>query len=300
MGAPPELPVDTNQPGGESRTSNTIFCSSCGNENPLSRGACLICYSYLREEGHGLPCPACAHDNAKEAQFCQACGNPFSAGARRVPGLVESALAVLQGGVAALTGGEEHEEYEEGYYEEGEEEESFGDLAGASVAAAPAPVAAVEPEVGYEDDDAMGMPPSALDLQEAPPAVTAAFVPPPLEEKEEVYAPPPPAMIEESEEFTAPPPPPAVMMEEDDNTVRPPAPPPVVLGLDEVLPEVAAEAPVAAPPPMMAEETLAEPEPAPAEKAPGLVDPLAQASAETEDEDFGDWSLDFAEDDKSS
>jgi hypothetical protein len=293
--------VDTNLASGESRTSNTIFCSSCGNENPLSRGACLICYSYLREEGHGLPCPACAHDNEKEAQFCQACGNPFSAGVRRVPGLVESALTVLQGGVAALTEGEEHEEYEEGFYEEGEEEESLGGVMPESVAAAPVPVAAMEPEESYEADDAMGMPPSALDLQEEPAAVTAEFVPPPpLEEEEEVYAPPPPpGLIEEGEEFTAPP---AMMAEEDDDEVRPPAPPPMVFGLDEALPEIAAEAPAAAPPPPppVVEEAPAEPEPVPGEVAPGLVDPLAAASAATEDEDFGDWSLDFAEEDKSS
>lgn len=316
MSVPPELPVETNQQGEPAQAANSIFCTACGNENPRTRGACLICYSYLCEEGHGLACPACGHDNDEEALFCQACGNPFSAGARRVPGLVETALSVLQGGVASLTEGEEHEEYEEGFYEE---EEAVDELAPESAPPEPAPVVAAEPVAEYEDedDDTMGMPPRALDLQDEPVPAAPVAAAAAIEDEVDEFAPPPPlpGMIED--DVIAPPAPPPVMMddEDDDGVVQAPAPPPVDFGLDEVMPDTDIPAAAALPEPPAVPAVVEEPAPvadeagetAPAEAtveagevAPGLVDPLAQASAETADEDFGDWSLDFNGDDSSS
>lgn len=254
-------------------TRPTVYCNACGAENPTARGACLLCYALLHEPGHGLPCPACGHDNPKDAQFCSACGNPFAAGANRVPGLVDSALAVLHGGVAALTAHGEEEYEEEDYLggmgapEEGHEEA----LAEPVAAPPPAPVApAPAPEL---DEDMMGMPPSALDLEEAapppPPPAPAPAAPAPVEE----FVPPPAAPLSlEEEDMIAPPPPPGV-----EELVAPAAPPP---------------APPAAPAPPAHAQAAAEPA---AETGTGLIDPLAQASAESADEDFGDWSLEFPE-----
>lgn len=236
----------------------TVYCSNCGAENPATRGACLLCYACLGQVGGGLPCPACGHDNAKDARFCSDCGNPFAPGATRVPGLVESALAVLQGGVAALTA--RHDQEEEDY---------LGGLGGISeeeaqeTYAAPPPAPVAPPPVEEE----VAMPPSALELQEA-------------------AAPPPPApavVADEEDELPPPPPPAAIGLEEEDFELPPPPPP------------AAAFTPAAPAPPKPAAEPAEIKESADLSAA-GLIDPLAQASAEAGDEDFGDWSLDFPED----
>ncbi|NPV46747.1 MAG: zinc ribbon domain-containing protein [Armatimonadetes bacterium] len=235
----------------------TVFCSNCGAENPATRGACLLCYACLGEAGGGLPCPACGHDNSKDARFCSNCGNPFAAGATRVPGLVESALAVLHGGVAGLTA--RHEEEEEDY---------LGGLGGISeeeaheAYVAPPPAPAAPPPVEEEE---VVMPPSALDLQEA-------------------AAPPPAAAVvaDEEDELPPPPPPAAVGLEDEDFELPPPPPPAAAF-----TPEAPATPKPAAKPAEIKESADL--------SAAGLIDPLAQASAEAEEEDFGDWSLDFPE-----
>ncbi len=243
----------------------TVYCSHCGAENPARRGACLLCYAYLGHIGGGLPCPACGYDNPRDNRFCASCGNPFAAGATRIPGLVESAVAVLQGGVAGLTA--RHEEEEEDYLgglggvSEEEAEAAYVAPPPVPVAPAPAPAPAVE-------EEEFVMPPSALDLQEA------SEPPPP---------PPAVAVAADDEDDFAPPPPPAAVGLEDEDFETPPPPPAATVFAPE-----APAAPKAAAPPAKIEESADL-------EAAGLIDPLAQASAEAGDEDFGDWSLDFPE-----
>lgn len=270
----------------------TIFCNHCGAENPTGRGACLLCFRYLQEPGHGLPCPACGHDNPKEAQFCAGCGAPFAAGASRIPGLVDSALAVLHGGVAALTSHDEEyaeEDFLGGLDAHQGEEEAYAEPA-APVAPAPAPAPAPEPEP-IADMDEDFMPPSALDLQAAaaPPVVEEEFVPPP-----------PPVAVAEPAPLA-----PAVIVGDDDDDMMPPPPPPGLEVLEGGAPVAAAPAapepaPAAPPPPAApaAHAAPAEPHEQTEAEAAGLIDPLAQASEEFGDEDFGDWSLDFPEEKK--
>ena len=81
----------------------SIYCSECGQENPPQRGACLMCFAPLQSNARELPCPNCGTEGPKDARFCRQCGNPFSAGATRPQTLTEVAMAVLHGGVAALT-----------------------------------------------------------------------------------------------------------------------------------------------------------------------------------------------------
>ncbi len=247
--------------------TNVTYCGQCGQENPARRGACLMCFTPLRQEGTGQNCAHCGTENPRELRFCQHCGNPFDPAATRPPTALELALNVLQGGVAALTAGEEPE----AYYEE----EESGFLGGAPAEAlaemeeplAPPPSAApVTATPAYAEP---AVPPSALSLQEealemAPPPPPAAAPPAELAEEEFAPPPPPPGLVEEAEEEFAPPPPPPGLEEE----AAPPPPPPA--------PSVE---PVAAIP-------------------GGIVDPLAQASAEAEDEDFGDWTLEIEENDK--
>lgn len=263
--------------------TSTPYCSQCGQENPAHRGACVMCFTPLHQTDSGMPCPN-GHDNPKEALFCQVCGTAL--GAKPKPKTIsEAALAVLHGGVAALTA--EHEG-EEGFYEEEEESGFLGGHAEAPAAPAPAPVAppAPAPAPVHEEEEDMGLGPNALALEEsaAVPLAPPAPPPPPAAEAEHVVhadefedlfaepaaaAPPPPPAPEAAveEDFAPPPPPPAI----EDEDFAPPPPPP---GLEE-------EAPAA---------------PAPPPAAP----PAAPAAppAEGEDEDFGDWSLDM--EDKSS
>jgi hypothetical protein len=272
----------------------TVYCASCGAENPSARGACLLCYAVLHAPGGGLPCPACGHDNVKEGRFCASCGAPFAPGASRVPGLVDSALAVLHGGIANL--GPDHDLH-------AEEEDFLGGMAEEpAVQAAPAvaPPAFVAPAPAAElDDEMLHMPPSALDLQEAAatPAPLAASRPVAAED----FAPPPPPAA--SRPVAAPQPvapmAPAAPISLDDDDMMPPPPPP---GLGEVAPAAAAPAPAA--PAAPAAKAPAAPAAAAATSGSldgaGLIDPLAQAAAEAgSDEDFGDWSLEFPADNKS-
>ncbi|MBU0609593.1 MAG: zinc ribbon domain-containing protein, partial [Armatimonadetes bacterium] len=118
--------------GASPAVAATVFCVECGQENPLHRGACLMCFAPLQQDVLELPCPNCGAENSKEARFCRACGNPFSAGATRPQTVSETAMRVLHGGVAALTA---EEEGEEGYYEE-EESGFLGGAAAEAVAGA--------------------------------------------------------------------------------------------------------------------------------------------------------------------
>ena len=278
----------------------TVYCGSCGAENPSARGACLLCYAVLQAPGGGLPCPACGHDNLEEGRFCASCGAPFAPGASRVPGLVESAVAVLQGGIASLGPDQDRG---------GEEEDFLGGLAeepalpAFPAVASPAIVAPTPMPAAELDDDMLHMPPSALDLQEAaamPPPAAPTFASQPLPEDD--FAPPPPPAAPQP---VAPAAPAAPILLDDDDMMPPPPPP----GADDFAPAAAAPAAkaVAAPAPAAAAPAAVPAAPAPAAAtssgtldAAGLIDPLAQAVAEAgSDEDFGDWSLEFPEDKKS-
>lgn len=246
--------------------ANVTFCGQCGQENPSFRGACLICFAPLRQEGRGQTCTQCGAENPRELRFCQHCGTPFDPTVTRPPTTLELAINVLQGGVAALTAGREPE----AYYEE----EESGFLGGAPAEAlaemeeplAPPPSAPAAAPAYAEP----AVPPSALSLQEE--ALEMAPPPPP--------ATAPPAAALEEEEF-APPPPPPGLVEEATEEFAPPPPPP---GLEEE------SAPPPPPPAPSVEPVAAFPG--------GIVDPLAQASAKAEEEDFGDWTLEIEENDK--
>ncbi len=56
------------------------YCSQCGYPNASTRGACLICYSFLRPEPGGHTCPSCQANNARLASFCVQCQNPLAPG----------------------------------------------------------------------------------------------------------------------------------------------------------------------------------------------------------------------------
>lgn len=270
------------------------YCSECGQENFAHRGACVMCFTVLHQPGSGLPCPQCGTDNPKDAQFCQNSGTALG-GKAKPKTISEAALAVLHGGVAALTA--DGEEDEEGFYEE--EDEGGGFLAGAPVeptapAPPPVPVApppAPAPPVYAEEEDLDLGPKVTLDGDDAPAPVAAAVaegvLTPDEDEMADLFAaPPPPPAVDDEEDF-APPPPPGIVEEED---FAPPPPP----GVDD-------EDDFAPPPPALEEdEVFATPAAAPAAPAPAAEAPAPPAAPDAgEDEDFGDWSLDM-EGDKSS
>ena len=275
-------PTDVQDDGSGDSTEKTVFCSHCGAENPGKRAACLMCFSFIKESGTGLSCPSCGHENDKEANYCQACGHPLSADAQRLPTtqetidqLIESGAVVVAAGFAAAD--DEGLGYEEA---EGFDLDEMASMEPAEEAEFAEELPGGEEDMSSVELDALGMPPSALDLApEAPPAAA----PEPVAEEEDLDAdfalpglPPDDDFLGED---AAPPPPPPGAEEIEDFDLAPPPPPPVE--------EAPAEAPAAKPAPAREEHEATE-----AEKA-GIIDPLAQASEEAEDEDFGDWSLDF-------
>jgi hypothetical protein len=314
-------------------TVGSGYCRTCSAENRAGRGACVMCYRRLSADSGGMTCPLCTHDNPKEAQYCGGCGSPLMPGLSRLPTLIELATQVLHGAGAEPAG-----EYEEGYEDEYAEEEyaeEYGEdsglLAGAPVLdeapqplAAPAPVAAPAPAPAPMaapppspilstsstalpadavaealSEDELGMPPSALDIQEpiyTPPPVPAAAADEemlPAPDDSELFAAPAPAYqppsVAEAEaeqadlyEEAGPP-------VEDDDFVAPPAVPKGMSSVvdEDVVFESLAAVPEIAPEALAPVETAPEPEPEP-QAPPPAPKPAASSS---DDDDFGDWSL---------
>ena len=173
--------------------SAAIYCPTCGYPNDQARGACLMCYTNVRDGRGGASCPSCGADNAKTASFCRGCQAALAEGAMPqslpdVSGLVGAAAAA---GAASLP-----------------PDEYVGEPAGDMDFGLTGPEAEFETAGDLADDFAAPPPPPA-----ATDTGPAAFTPAPVTDFED-------------EDFGAPPPPPdTVDLDLDDTGGAPPPPP---------------------------------------------------------------------------
>ena len=161
-----------------------LYCISCGYDNPTTRGACLMCSSYLLSTEAGRACTNCAAHNPRKAHFCRDCGTPLEPGAIAFATARELAAKVLEavGGVGPV-GPTTQFEGAGGFLGESDEGlvGAFGEFEEAQSLAPPPPVAQKPPA----------------------PEVPAEVIPGPILE---TPAPTPSAQIEADEDFTMPPP----------------------------------------------------------------------------------------------
>jgi hypothetical protein len=177
--------------------SAAIYCPTCGYPNDYTRGACLLCYTNVRDLRGGAACPSCGADNAKTASFCTQCQAALAEGVvpqmlPDVSGLVGAAAAAAAGGVVMSDDyvGEAAGDMDFGLTDAGADEYgTAGDFAD-DFAAPPPPPPAADTGPG-----AFAATPAALDFGE-------------------------------EEDYGAPPPPPdTVDLDFDDSTAAPPPPP---------------------------------------------------------------------------
>jgi hypothetical protein len=284
-----------------------------------------MCLNYLDVEGRGVTCPnpECGLENGKEASFCKYCGTALVEEEVAIPGIVETALTISN----ALTGGisDEFEEQEEMSEEDAAAFEEFkreqAEMRGETLEdegeelAPPSaldleqeaeqeltPPPPAEEELAFEEEPPAPMPAEEeLAFDEEPPA------PVPAEEElafdeEPVAAGVEPAVgveaaISESDRAVAAPLPEGELSEED---LIPPIPDDLPGFDDEVTtPSVAGTAAVADEIEAPAEEIT---EAAESELSLGDEEVAAEENAEaasgddeeeSEDDDLGDWALDF-------
>ncbi len=289
------------------------YCTRCGYSNDAGRGACLMCYTYLDDSGHGsvvCPNPNCSIENDQDALFCAFCGTALVEDAPSpVPGLVAAALAIIE-----ATGGEvSDDEYEEEFDEEEMTEEERAEFEQFKAqqtdvdSAAPAQPATV----ADEEEDEEFAPPSALTLEEsamgpseaaepalslddamaAPEAALTMEDTTPAEEEPEAAAEPVLSMDDSS--IAAPEP-----EEEEEQFIPPPLAEPEATG---ELSEEDLAPPVPDDLPGFADEATApaaaEPEPAeePAPEPPTEAAEEEKEEEEAEEDALGGWSLDFGD-----
>jgi hypothetical protein len=174
--------------------SAATYCPTCGYPNDRARGACLLCYTNMRDLRGGSACPSCGADNAKTSSFCTSCQ------AALVEGVVPQMLPDVSGLVGAAQAGGAAVVSDE-YVGAPAAAEDFG-LTDAD--------SGFESGDDYADDFAAPPPPpgavdtGSLDL---PPAPAAAGP----DEDEFAAPPPPPDTVDldlDSTDAAAPPPPP--------------------------------------------------------------------------------------------
>ncbi|MGQ9732841.1 MAG: zinc ribbon domain-containing protein [Candidatus Zipacnadales bacterium] len=184
--------------------SAQIYCPSCGYPNDDVRGACLMCYTNVREPRAGNICPSCGSENPKTAIFCVSCQTALVEGAvpQRRPDVSGLVGAVAAGGAVAL--GDEYVAEPAGAMDFGapDLEEADFDTEGPYEVAAPPPPPPPAHDTGVAADSA------AFELEDyglpTPSSDTDFTV-------EEVATPPPPPDTVDLDLDTAegPPPPPA-------------------------------------------------------------------------------------------
>jgi len=183
------------------------YCPDCGYPNDQRRGACLVCYAFLRPEPGGQTCPHCQAGNARASSFCVNCQTALG------PGLVplQKPSVTLDGVLAAAPAGMRAAAVAPapmGDFDLGDGADYVDDLA-AAPAPPPPPAAEYEPigaSPGLDtlDLDAPPAPPGVETLDLGPPA------PPPGVGTLDLGAPaPPPGSVDLDLPAPPPPPPPA-------------------------------------------------------------------------------------------
>ncbi|MBM3498731.1 MAG: zinc ribbon domain-containing protein [Armatimonadetes bacterium] len=162
--------------------SAATYCPTCGYPNDHARGACLLCYTNVRDGRGGSACPSCGADNAKTSNFCMSCQAALTEGVvpqmlPDVSGLV-GAAAGMGVGAAVMSDeyvGEPAGDMDFGLGEAEDEFATAGDFTD-EFAAPPPPPAAVDTgaadftpapgavDFGEEDFSAPPPPPDTVDL----------------------------------------------------------------------------------------------------------------------------------------
>jgi len=194
------------------------YCPDCGYPNDTRRGACLVCYAFLRPEPGGQTCPHCQASNARSSSFCVNCQTALAAGMVAL----QKPSASLDGMLAASAGLRAAPAVPAplGDFDLGDGADYVEDLA--APAAPPLPPAHEYEPIGAPagldtlDLAAPAPPPGTQTLDLAPPA------PSPGLETIDLGAPAPPPGTQ-TLDLAAPAPPPGTL---DLDIPAPPAPPP--------------------------------------------------------------------------